>query len=384
MIRTTRFLFVFCVLLMANLAYAYEKSGFFIGIQGSRTQYKVTEKMNYAHSAALANSQTAGSLGAISCETSDRGGIAGAFNGKKTKCVPSSTNIKIDGNLDVDLFINSVTTLFNNWGNIAYGGIIGYKHFFAEEMNYEEFSNFSLPIYRMGFRVYLIYDLSTIPTTFNKYKNTSFSVNFDALYNFFPQYQKWDLGAFVGFSLGYTSYDLGFYKVKGIDHAINAGLRLTMFENFNIEVFSRIGLGKLKYSEETDYFIEGKGGSNYVDVEACQVFNAALWNGIGNGVWSGGGVSQRPGAYIKYESQTTETIDSSIVDETDCKKANGKWQGGQCYVQSTTQIPSQMCIRMTDMTQATSKVELNSAAITHFAQELEKPLQIGIRFTYTF
>lgn len=372
-----RFLFTFCALLIAHSAYAYEKSGFFIGLQGSKTQYKVVEKMNYAHSAALANSQTVGSLGDITCTTSDRGGIAGVFNGKKTKCVPSSTNIKIDGNLEVDLFIDSITTLFNNYA-MTYGGILGYKHFFAEEMTYEEFSNFTLPLYRMGFRIYLVYDLGTIA---KNYKNTSFNLNFDALYNFFPHYQKWDLGAFVGFSLGYTSYDLGFYKVKGIDHAINAGLRLTVFENFNIELFSRIGLGKLKYSEEKDYFIDGKGGSNYVDVEACQVYNSQLWNG--NPPFNIG-VSSQPGSYIKYESKETTSQAPNINTKDDCTKIGGDFKQGVCYVTTTTQIPSQMCIKITDVTQASSSVKLNSAVITHFAQELEKPLQIGIRFTYTF
>lgn len=242
---------ILALILAFSMSFGYEKSGFFIGIQASKTSYKVTEKTDTAHSFALANAQTTGSLGNISCETSSRGGIAGLLNGKKTTCVPASTNIQIDGNLAIDLFIDSVTSVFEGQGK-NYGGIIGYKKLFAEEMVHDEFHDFTLPVYRFGFRVYLMYDLGSIPTDNATYNTQNFNVNFDALYNFFPNIENFDAGVFVGFSLGYTNYDMKFYDVKGLDYGLNAGLRFTFFKKHNLEFFGRLALNKLDYTFQND------------------------------------------------------------------------------------------------------------------------------------
>ena len=169
----------------------------------------------------------------------------------------SSSNNMISSNFDNETSSIAPSYISHQENkNIGYflGGIVGYKRFFAEAMNFEEFTNYTFPTYRFGFRLYLVYDFTLTPTqkAFQNYNNFSYNANFDILYNIFPRMQNWDLGLFVGVSLGFTNYNLKNYKINGQDYATNIGLRFSFWDNHSIEFYTRLGLNTLEYEKQEE------------------------------------------------------------------------------------------------------------------------------------
>ena len=331
---------------IANQALAYEKSGFFVGIQGSKTNYKVVEKIDSAHSIVGTQIFSEGHLAGVSCETktstsSKWGGLVDKTT-VTTTCKPGSSDVVLDGNSSITLLMDTITNFVNS-NNNTFGGVIGYKHFFAEEMDYGQFNNFVIPLYKFGYRIYLVYDFGKVADT---YKNNSFNINFDALYNFFPEAENFDLGAFVGFSLGYTNYDMKTYKVKGTDAAINTGVRLTFFKNYNLEFFGRIGLSKAKYSDDTAGIVIESVQSGPDTRVLCS------YPQILGGSW---------GVQLNKDPHWV------ITEE----------QKAQCIAMKGT-------LSVIPLNSSRSELTAITPIITDKYEEITKPYQIGIRFTYTF
>ena len=376
-------------------ALAYEKSGFFVGIQGSKTNYKVVEKIDSAYSIVNTNISASGHLSDVSCESSSSS--SSTWYGKNettttTICKPSLAYTVVDGNSSISLFMDTLTTIVKDKPN-TYGGVVGYKHFFAEEMDYRQYQKFTLPLYKFGYRIYAVYNTGKMA---GSYKNTSFNANFDALYNFFPEKENWDLGGFVGFSLGYTSYDMGSYKVKGSDAAINGGLRFTFFKNHNIEIFARVGLNKNKYSNDTGASdIRRAANNNLTPVEVpasklcienkalCDSYKKKYHNTkkpqtleefcrVDTGISIGG----KPIYGVKDDkickTGTTEQKEFLVKYEEESKK----------YQAIVKDYEENWAIAPGD--KSTSTITTRLPKVVDTFQEFYQPLQVGIRYTYTF
>ena len=334
---------------IANQALAYEKSGFFIGVQGGTSHYNMIDKTNKAHSLIVTNVQASGKLTDVKCtttsSTSGVGTLGGAIGLNKTKttttCTPSSSSVVLDGNSKIDLLMNTITTTIDSAKNTDtnYGFVVGYKHFFAEEKDYWQFNNFSIPLYKFGYRAYLVYDSGKV---FENYKNQSINLNFDALYNFFPETENFDLGAFVGFSLGYTEYDMKYYKIQGPDYAINGGIRATFSKNHNLEFYTRVGLNKLKYSDRSDSSITRSFENGADTQEVCA------------------------------------TVDPNSINALLGGKKILESQGYDCS--------TGMCKKCATVKLNTSTIDatIETDGIYDIKQEIRKKFQFGVRYTYTF
>ena len=336
-----RFVSLVLIFSMVSSALAYEQSGWFIGVQGGQSKYKMLDKTNNAHSIVSTKINATGKMTNVACTSTQSSSSKWLGLVEKTTttttCTPSEASVILDGSSSVDLIMTTISTLYED-KNMNYGGVIGYKHFFAEEMNYEEFSNFKIPVYRFGFRIYLAADMGK---AFKTYKNTSISLNFDALYNFFPQIENFDAGIFAGFSAGYTNYNMKYYSVSGPDFAVNAGLRFTFFKKHNLEFFGRAGLSKAKYSYDTNSAMTDEvKGNNQREICATTV---------------GLGIFALNKAYLE-----------SMGYEYDA--ATGLYK--KCAMVSTNVSDASM--------------DFKTGNITDIYQEYEKPYQLGIRYTYTF
>lgn len=103
---------------IANQALAYEKSGFFVGIQGSKTNYKVVEKIDSAHSIVGTQIFSEGHLAGVSCETktstsSKWGGLVDKTT-VTTTCKPGSSDVVLDGNSSTTLLMDTITNFVNS------------------------------------------------------------------------------------------------------------------------------------------------------------------------------------------------------------------------------------------------------------------------------
>lgn len=385
---------------IVNQAFAYEKSGFFVGIQGSKTNYKVVEKIDSAYSIVNTNISASGHLSDVSCESSNSS--SSTWYGKNettitTTCKPSLAYTVVDGNSSISLFMDTLTTIVKDKPN-TYGGVVGYKHFFAEEMDYRQYQKFTLPLYKFGYRIYAVYNTGKMA---GSYKNTSFNANFDALYNFFPEKENWDLGGFVGFSLGYTSYDMGSYKVKGSDAAINGGLRLTFFKNHNIEIFARVGLNKNKYSNDTGASdIRRAANNNLTPVEVpasndcitnqqrCELYRAKYHCATAN---KGDKCNEMIGSgEVTPKPQTLEEFCRVEIENIICKTGTieqeeflAKYEEeSKKYQAIVKDYEENWAIAPGD--KSTSTITTRLPKVVDTFQEFYQPLQVGIRYTYTF
>ena len=247
--------------LTTNQAFAYEKSGFFIGVQGGTIgQEKTTthsrynlEVTQYATGGATVSGQSVNTQTSVGWSPNfgifkpniEIGGTMGSiFGGGNSQ--NSSFSVTADSSVKIDAksFFNESMQIVSDQP-YSIGGVIGYKKIFSSGLNNKQFVGTNLVNHASGMRYYIAYDVSAKGKK-SKYSSTMANVNIDLLYNIFPDYNYFDVGGFVGVSVGWVDHKTREYRVNGADYGINFGVRWTINSKHTIELFGRYGLSTLE------------------------------------------------------------------------------------------------------------------------------------------
>lgn len=229
----------FTIFLVNTSAYAFEKSGFFIGIQGSiLNQQRTNTDTNYNVEVTRNTSGTT----TVSGSTTSKGWFGGGWfsdkSGSFSTVATSNVYMSIKSFFSQDISIKSDSPY-------SFGGTIGYKKIFQQSINAKQFVGNGFNQNAMGMRYYVNFDISG-KGKYGKYSSQTINGNIDVLYNLFPQYNYWDFGFFAGISVGYVRHKAPLYEVKGLDYGLNFGVRWTINKRHNIELFGRMGLSSLE------------------------------------------------------------------------------------------------------------------------------------------
>ena len=242
---------------IANQALAYEKSGFFVGIQGgtmgqektiTQTQYDISIDQRTiggtTTSGTTTSSSTTTSFGAFGFNI-EVGGTVGSILGAGSSNAggfsvigDSALNLKIDTK-----FTKNIQIVPDQPYSV--GGVIGYKKIFSSGLNAKQYVGTNLTNHASGMRYYIAYDISAKGKK-SAYSSTMVNANIDFLYNLFPDYNYFDIGGFLGVSVGWVKHRTSDYEVSGVDYGINFGVRWTIHSKHTIELFGRYGLSTLE------------------------------------------------------------------------------------------------------------------------------------------
>ena len=242
---------------ITNQALAYEKSGFFVGIQGgtmgqektiTQTQYDISIDQRTiggtTTSGTTTSSSTTTSFGAFGFNI-EVGGTVGSMLGAGSSNAggfsvigDSALNLKIDTK-----FTKNIQIVPDQPYSV--GGVIGYKKIFSSGLNAKQYVGTNLTNHASGMRYYIAYDISAKGKK-SAYSSTMVNANIDFLYNLFPDYNYFDVGGFLGVSVGWVKHRTSDYEVSGVDYGINFGVRWTIHSKHTIELFGRYGLSTLE------------------------------------------------------------------------------------------------------------------------------------------
>ena len=247
---------------IANQALAYEKSGFFVGMQGGTMgqEKTITHSQYNLDITQYATGGTTVSGMSVNTQTSvgwspnflglfkpniEIGGTAGSiFGGGSSE--NSSFSVTADSNVKIDVksfFDKSVQIISDQPYSV--GGVIGYKKIFSSGLNAKQYVGTNLTNHASGMRYYIAYDISAKGKK-SAYSSTMVNANIDFLYNLFPDYNYFDVGGFLGVSVGWVKHRTRDYEVSGVDYGINFGVRWTIHSKHTIELFGRYGLSTLE------------------------------------------------------------------------------------------------------------------------------------------
>ena len=420
---------------IANQALAYEKSGFFVGIQGGTmgqektitdTQYNANLKQTITGGTTThgiyTQKSTSVSFGIPG--TPFRipvGGTVGKWFGAGSSSYAGIwTELDSAINLEVDTkFTKNIQIVPDQPYSV--GGVIGYKKIFSSGLNAKQYVGTNLTNHASGMRYYIAYDISAKGKK-SAYSSTMVNANIDFLYNLFPDYNYFDIGGFLGVSVGWVKHRTSDYEVSGVDYGINFGVRWTIHSKHTIELFGRYGLSTLErriQNSHSEYYINNNlssvkqdnsvtiGGSSTAVSESDKVI-------VGD---EQGNPNKKP-VQIYYgndtkvyyqttkESETlytiTDTVDGVNVFEV-CNKAKGNCNGKQTYAVAWLDTPTRIYtwgnvdgkkriyVGSTQSTSSGGRIEATQKVIQEYRsfpidtiEEFRNPMRFGIRYTYTF
>ena len=248
---------------IANQALAYEKSGFFVGIQGgtmgqektiTHSQYNLDITQHAIGGATTSgvaiNTKTTVStsilnFGGFGIGNLAIGGTLGEIFGAGSSSHNSfKTTADSKINIDVNTFFDKSVQIVSDQP-YSVGGVIGYKKIFSSGLNAKQYVGTNLTNHASGMRYYIAYDISAKGKK-SAYSSTMVNANIDFLYNLFPDYNYFDVGGFLGVSVGWVKHRTREYEVSGVDYGINFGVRWTIHSKHTIELFGRYGLSTLE------------------------------------------------------------------------------------------------------------------------------------------